>query len=118
MIPEGVSKEELEPSHSTPPILLSPHPHPHLAQVQPLRDKEYRPPAPSLPLTPCLGNCALDPSMFMSHGLYTCMCPLQDAAVAMQVPCLPRSMHVSPTMVPRPVYRAATSKVRFRVRNL
>lgn len=44
------------------------------------------------------------------------MRPLQDHAVAMQVPRLPSSLQGNPTTVP--VYRAATSKVRFKVRNL
>lgn len=46
------------------------------------------------------------------------MRPLQDHAVAMQVPRLPSSLQGNRTTVPQPVYRAATSKVRFKVRNL
>ena len=111
MIPEETGEEGSEPSHGSPPELLSLPPCPcSAAQGQTV---------PSLlPLTPQLGSCALGPSMPMSHGLYTCTCPLQDVAVATQVPCLPRSRPVSPTVVPQPVYRAATSKVRFKVRNL
>ena len=53
-----------------------------------------------LPLTPCLDICAqVQAEVQLYYGLYTCMCPLQDAAVAMQVPCLPRNMHVGPTAV-------------------
>lgn len=112
MIPAGRGKEGSEPNEGTPPELLTAT----LLRLSGQRQTSQTSCYP--PLTPCLGICALGPSMSTSHGLYTCMCPLQGAAVAMQVPCLPRSMHVGPTTVPRPVYRAATSKVRFKVRNL
>lgn len=110
MIPKETDKEGSETSQGTPSEILSPF----LALVQLLRDKQCRPPAH---YPPCLSVCALGPSMPTTHGLYTCMCPLQDPAVTMQAPRLPRNMHVSPTTVPQPVYRAATSKVRFKVRN-
>lgn len=113
VIPEGISKEGSEPSHGSPLELLSPY----LVRVQLLGDSVDLQPC-LLPLTPHHGNYVLGPSMSKPRGLYTCTCPLQNVAVAMQVSCLPGNRHGSPTMVPQPVYLAATSKVRFRVRNL
>lgn len=114
MIPEGISKEGSEPSHGSPLEL----PCPHLVRVSCSGTNSVDLLPCLLPLTPHLGCYVLGPSMSKPQGLYTCTCPLQDGAVAMQVPCLPGNRPGSPTVVPQPVYLAATSKVRFRVRNL